>query len=478
MGFFDRFASKKSPPPAAAVTPPAAPEVRTKSPEISSPDAEAQPTTPPSIVAALFAAREKLEAKDLAGALALYEPVLANAGDRADVLVTISADLGSTGYVENIVELIAPRYDADRHGPATGLNLLQAYLATRNTNAAQHTLDILFALKRAELEERLHGFSNALAELIEAEKQGRLPPPSHPGAASASEAAAQRAPATISLISVSKPIWLYGLEALASQILPSKGERVRRIAFAQLSLPGNAQALVQMKQPEEEIGRLTRALPLWLAETFCFSPLYAPIAAVGLVSEAKHYALFPTEWTTENLRQLVETSGEGLDYIFTGALRQIDGDTEVLFRVWEVKKFRERKQFTARWTPATADLELAKLQEQIRAFMEWEPFPEGQGLSYQPPASPRAWIEILGASLTLFLGEKTLLSSEQLTTTAGALEVAAGQASRSESASLAWLTLSAKARALGVAPNAMSNAPIVHTALTDRAALLTGGSSL
>src|SRR5206468_10089213 len=97
--------------------------------------------------------------------------LLAPAGDRADVLVTISADLGVNGHVHEIIALVAPRYDADRHGPATGLNLLQAYLAERNADAAQHVLDILFALKRPELEERLYGFSNAIAELLVSENQ-------------------------------------------------------------------------------------------------------------------------------------------------------------------------------------------------------------------------------------------------------------------------------------------------------------------
>ena len=118
------------------------------------------------VKARLLAARERLEAKDLPGAMAVYEEVLATAGDRADVLVAISGDLGTHGHVDQIIELVAPRYAADRHGPATGLNLLQAYLAVRNPDAAQHVLDILFALNRPELEERLHGFSNAIAELL------------------------------------------------------------------------------------------------------------------------------------------------------------------------------------------------------------------------------------------------------------------------------------------------------------------------
>ena len=119
-----------------------------------------------SVALRLAAAREKLDAKDLAGAVEIYEEVLAGAGDRADVLVTISGDLGSTGNIRQIVELVAPRYDAKRHGPATGINLIQAYLAVGDADAAQHVLDILYALNHPGLEERLHGFSNAVAELM------------------------------------------------------------------------------------------------------------------------------------------------------------------------------------------------------------------------------------------------------------------------------------------------------------------------
>src|SRR4051812_38240773 len=157
MGFFDRFSSKKPPSGSPAPGDTAA----------ASATPGAAPTGAAAVKPRLATAREKLEAKDLPGAMVVYEEILTSgSGDRADVLVAISGDLGSHGHVAEIIELIAPRYDATRHGPATGLNLLQAYLAVRNADAAQHVLDILFTLNRPELEERLHGFSNAIAEIL------------------------------------------------------------------------------------------------------------------------------------------------------------------------------------------------------------------------------------------------------------------------------------------------------------------------
>jgi hypothetical protein len=372
--------------------------------------ADQQPETPPGadktsagggVLPQLAAAREKLKTKDTAGAMAIYESVLVGAGDRADVLVTISGDLGSTGHVKELIELLAPRYDAQRHGAAAGINLLQAYLVTRNAEAAQHLLDLLFELNRPELEARLVGFSNAVAELF----------------ASEGEAAEQQpridAEAKISLVSLSKPVWFYGLEALAPHLLPGKEGRPRRVAFAQCAVLGLEDAATRAAQPEEALGRLGRGLPLWFAETFASSAGYETFAAIG-VSDRKHYALFPVEWVAENIRQVHDTTEGGLDYVVTGALRNRHDDFELSLRIWEVKKYRELKAFTTRWTPANADAELKKFHELVRGYMEWRALPAGTGLAYAAPAAPLAYVHGLGSALTLFLGEKGVLAPEQM----------------------------------------------------------------
>ena len=214
-----------------------------------------------------------------------------------------------------------------------------------------------------------------------------------------------------------------------------------------------------MKRPEDDLGRFVRGFPLWLAETFVFSPLYAPIAAIGAVKQ-QNYALFPTEWTSDNIRQLVETSSGGIDYAFTGAVREISGDTELVLRVWEIKKFRERKTFTVRWSPATADRELANLHEQIRLFMEWSPYPAGAALHYTPATRPTEWIQTLGASLSLFLADKQVIPAGHIPPAATWLDRVAENAVTTESASIAWLTAADRARRLGL----IASAPAVQLA--------------
>ena len=442
MGLFDRLLGKNVSVPA---TP--APAVA-ESAVMLSPE-------PATVLPRLAAARVCLEAKDLPGALALYEPVLAEAGERADVLVTVSGDLGQHGHVQQIVELIAPRYDAERHGPATGLNVLQAYLVLHNAETAQQVLDILFSLRRPELEERLHGFSNAIAELLEEQQRGLLAPPPEGSAAGI-------VTPRISLITVSKPIWFYGLEPLAAEILPPKEGHLRRIAFAPIALPRSMEPGDAPQGPPLELGRLARALPCWFAETLYFCPHYAPVAVVALLDDQQNgsqHSFFGSEWTPNNIRQLVNATKEGIDFVITGALTEDVGNYELVLRLWEVKKIRERKQFTARWTAATADAELTGLHATLRQFMECTPYPAGAGLAYTPPTAPRAWLDTLDASLGLFLADKSLLPAARLAPLAEDFARAAAQTAGSTVASLAWLTLRVRANRLGLMP-AVADAPL------------------
>jgi hypothetical protein len=423
MGFLDRFTDRKDEP----------------SPATPAEAGPAKPAAAGGVLPQLAAAREKLKAKDLPAALAIYEQVLAaGANERSDVLMTISADLGTFGHVQELIELVAPRYVVEKHGAPAGFNLLQAFIVTRQAEAAQHLLDLLFALQRPELEARLHGFSNAVAELFISE----------------TEAAAATGPIDehVALASISKPIWFYGLEDAAPHLLPHKEGRLRRVAFAQCALPGLENAAEASARPEDDLGRFTRGLALWLAETFAFSAGYSSVAAIGTAGQ--HYVLFAAEWSAETIRQLNEASDSGLDYVVTSALRHRNDDFELAVRIWEVKKFRELKVFTARWSPASADAALTQLHQQLRGYMEWTALPAGEGLVYAAPASPLPYLLGLGTALTFFLGEKGVIAPGQLPADAGALLRAAQANPESTTAQLALVAHLLRQKAAGTVPEA------------------------
>jgi hypothetical protein len=404
--------------------------------------------------ARLVEAREKLDSKDLAGAMALYDEVLAEGCEGAEELATMSGDLGATGHIPELIDILAPIYDPNRHGPAAGLNLLQAYLAQGDPDAARHVLDLLVALERPELEERLLGFEGAVAKMT-AERVGDFTAPRPPVVRGSMEPPPSAARA--SLVSISKPIWLYGIEALSGEILPAKAGRVRRIAFCQLSLGEIYDDPAQAgRAPEDALGRFARAFPMWLNETFNFSPIYSSFAAIPMVKEADgaSFPLLPDhEWTADNLHQLVSTTAEGLDYVVTGHLTLLEDGSHLVLRVWDAKKIRERKQFASTWTPATADEALSKLHREVCRFMECVPSRSQGGFSYAPPASPTAWLDVLGSSVGLFLAGKDVFAKGVLAPLGPTCAAFAPRAADSALASLAWITLMARARALGLAPD-------------------------
>ena len=465
MGLLERLLGKKGNGPTVAVEPsPSQAAMEAPSGDGTEPAAAkiaSGPTLP-----RVAAARETLGEKDLAGALLVTVQLWAEGGDRADVLVRISGDLGAHGYLKEIIELVAPRYDAQRHGPATGINVLQAYLALHEPDAAQHVLDILFSLNRPELAERLYGFANAIAEQLEMRRQGTLP-------ASGTAEGAGEAPrvARVNLVTISKPIWFYGQEAIATAVLPAKADRVRRVAFAPLGVLGVEDVVAAAKNPAHELGRVSRALPLWFAELLYFSPAYAPVAVLGIQEHPEaedHFAVRPIVGGAVHIRQLLASpGGEGLDYVFTGALREAAGKYEMVLRLWEVKKLRERKQFSVQWTPETASSVLGQFGEGLRAFMEAAPYPAGNGISYVQPKDTRAWLDALNASASYFLAEKKLLPASALPPAGEALSQLAAAAAQETVPALAWLTLRARAVRLGQevpAETALADTAIVQEA--------------
>jgi hypothetical protein len=141
-----------------------------------------------------------------------------------------------------------------------------------------------------------------------------------------------------------------------------------------------------------------------------------------------------------------------------------------VLRVWEVKGLRERKVFPARWTPSNADAVLSRLHADVRAYMEWSP--ASAAYAYVIPAQPRAWLDTLGASLGLFLAEKSVLPPTCLAPVAADLAAAGTRAAGSEGAALAYLTLRARARQLGLADAPL--APLARSPLVQQARDLLG----
>jgi tetratricopeptide (TPR) repeat protein len=99
----------------------------------------------------LWKARWLLEQKKIDSALDLYDKVLNSAKDDPDAYTMISGDLGNNGYLIQMVDLLLPIYDAEKHGAYAGINLIKACITLGKKDSARSLCDSIGRQKRPDL---------------------------------------------------------------------------------------------------------------------------------------------------------------------------------------------------------------------------------------------------------------------------------------------------------------------------------------
>jgi len=198
--------------------------------------------------AQLWLAREALARGDLVGATRLYEEALDRARPvPADLLMQLSGDLGNRGHTDLLVRLTQPRFDLEAHGLTVGNNLLRAYLQLGMVAEARQLLEQLYSQQRPDWRDQLNAWEQ---QLDDAQKRyGEV-----------------TAPLDIVLMRLEQPVWARGVLGFDA-VLPAKGASAPRIHF--ICGSGEAHEDVGDKvvsQPTNDLGRLARALPMFLAE--------------------------------------------------------------------------------------------------------------------------------------------------------------------------------------------------------------------
>jgi tetratricopeptide (TPR) repeat protein len=200
--------------------------------------------------AQLWLARLALDAGDLAGATRLYEEALGRATPvPGDLLMQLSGDLGNRGHTQLLLELTRPRFDLDVHGLPVGNNLIRAYLEVGMLAEARALLEQLFAKQRPDWREHLMFWEQKLddAEQRYGEVSG---------------------PLEVVVMRLDQPVWSRGVLGFEN-VLPAKAPSAPRIQFVCASGEAAADAGTEGKvvsQPTNELGRIARALPMFLAE--------------------------------------------------------------------------------------------------------------------------------------------------------------------------------------------------------------------
>lgn len=198
--------------------------------------------------AQLWLARNALERGDLAAALRLYEEILERANPTpADLLMQMSGDLGNRGHTQWLVQLTQPRFDPLIHGFLVGNNLLRAYIELGLLPEARKLLEQLYAQQRPDWREHLEFWEQKLDEA--GKRYGEV-----------------TAPLEMVVMKLDEPIWARGVLGFEA-MLPAKSAEAPRVHFVCGSgeVDEDTDGKV-VSQPTNELGRLTRALPMFLAE--------------------------------------------------------------------------------------------------------------------------------------------------------------------------------------------------------------------
>jgi tetratricopeptide (TPR) repeat protein len=271
--------------------------------------------------AQLWLARDALQHGDVAAALGLYQESLSRAGTSApsDLLMQLGGDLGNAGRLNELVSLVAPKFDPNLHGLAVGNNLIKANLEVGRLEEAKKIVDQLYAENRPDWRQHLQFWDTEIAKA----RISTVP-------------ATTDAPVSMALLSVEGPLWLRD-ESPCAVAIGSKPDSAPRVAFfgatALLSDP-KATARVQLADGP---GRLSRALPLMMAEHVHLGTDACGIALIPWI-EGKGFALFGTPYEDSALLELcarepkqptmivgLEVDARGADWLVSLRLFRVAG---------------------------------------------------------------------------------------------------------------------------------------------------------
>jgi len=216
----------------------------------------------------LWLARSALQSNNFDDALSIYRAVLSTSSTPppTNMLMQISGDLGNAGRLVEILQEVGPHFDAQAHGLTVGNNLMKAYVQLGDFAAAKLILDELYALKRMDWKPTLAYWETEIAK-------SRI----------AANRVAEQGPLNIGLAGIDGPVWLRS-SSPALKLFPVKSPEVPVIAFLGSSAETTNTSKNIQPQMADGPGRMSRALPLCLAEHVYFHSLARVLTLVPRVA--------------------------------------------------------------------------------------------------------------------------------------------------------------------------------------------------
>lgn len=315
----------------------------------------------------LILASMALERKEPKEAFEHYKSLLSGGNTGDYPLLRMSADMGRNGYPKEMIAIVGPCYNPEKHNEYIGLNLLQAYKETGDIDAGKSLYDRLKLLNRAKIAPGLQSFERVFMSGDARKKNDRIPGTSPaakqgqpesksvteevPGVSPQAEKARQEAvapaatgfPARAKMMQI--PIWKSWIPAL-SDLLPrtETGPRVGLYLYADTS-PRNASG--EGSGTSISSGQLATAIPMCVAEQLLFTSPVVPIVLFP-ISFDKGPDMGSAEPDVQSLFSLC--SKESLDFLITGTVcRSNEG---YMIRTWLIDKTKKTARIISKDIPS------------------------------------------------------------------------------------------------------------------------------
>jgi len=252
--------------------------------------------------AQLWLARQALQARQLEKALSMYQECLARAAKPvpADLLTQMSGDLGNAGHLPQILQLVEPHFDAKTHGLLVGNNLIKAHLDLGQIDAARRLLDQLYALNRMDWKQNLSYWDTELAK-----------------ARVATATVDQKAPLKMAMLTIAGPVWLKPTSP-AAELFSAKTSDAFTVAFLGCSTDVATNSKRVERQMADAPGRISRALPLFLAEQVEFgSQARVQTLVPWITNEGGGFVLSGVPWKDDDAANYARQGEIKSDYAVT-----------------------------------------------------------------------------------------------------------------------------------------------------------------
>ena len=318
--------------------------------------------------AQIWLGRAALDAGNLNEAKGFYLKSLSRLGHAipSDVLMQISGDLGNHGYLSELIELTEPHFQPEVHGLEAGNNLIKAHLQLGHLQKAKQIVDQLYAMKRPDWRETLSYWDTEIAKARVANSQ-----PS------------QSERVELQILTIEGPVWLDpGSAAVSLFDLPVNGPSLAFIGGT-ADLP-DAAGEPQVQMPDAP-GRLSRAVPLFLAEQTAFA-LDARVRTLIPWIVRGGFVISGQAWSDENVIDWNAKSDAKSDYIVVIHLNSTTDPWRINARIIGPDGDRVAT-LDGKFLPSNPQAGLSDLTKRLVVFLEQQNITRRERTSsYQLPA--------------------------------------------------------------------------------------------